>query len=56
NRRSHIAETPFGWAKHTLGFRRFTGRGLARANAEFTFHAMVNNICKALTAGHLATT
>ncbi|ANY23563.1 transposase [Gordonia terrae] len=56
SRRSHIAETPFGWAKHTLGFRRFTGRGLARANAEFTFHAMVNNICKALTAGHLATT
>lgn len=55
SQRSHIAETPFGWAKHTLGFRRFTGRGLARAEAEFAFHALVHNLCKALTTGHLAT-
>jgi transposase len=32
--RSHIAETPFGHAKHNLGFRRFTSRGLARARSE----------------------
>lgn len=46
--RSHIAETPFGHAKHNLGFRRFTGRGLARARSEWTFHAAVHNIGKIL--------
>jgi transposase len=50
--RSHIAETPFGHAKHNLGFRRFTSRGLARARSEWTFHAAVHNIGKILT--HLA--
>jgi transposase len=50
--RSHIAETPFGHAKHNLGFRRFTSRGLGRARSEWTFHAAVHNICKILT--HLA--
>jgi transposase len=53
-KRSHIAETPFGHAKHNLGFRRFTGRGLARARSEWTFHATVHNIGKILT--HLAAT
>jgi len=52
--RSHIAETPFGHAKHNLGFRRFTSRGLARARSEWTFHAAVHNIGKILT--HLAAT
>jgi hypothetical protein len=52
--RSHIAETPFGHAKHNLGFRRFTGRGLARARSEWTFHAAVHNIGKILN--HLART
>ncbi len=52
--RSHIAETPFGHAKHNLGFRRFTGRGLARARSEWTFHAAVHNIGKILN--HLAST
>jgi hypothetical protein len=52
--RSHIAETPFGHAKHNLGFRRFTGRGLARAHSEWTFHAAVHNIGKILN--HLAAT
>jgi transposase len=52
--RSHIAETPFGHAKHNLGFRRFTGRGLARARSEWTFHAAVHNIGKILN--HLAAT
>lgn len=50
--RSHIAETPFGHAKHNLGFRRFTGRGLARARSEWDFHAAVHNIGKIIT--HLA--
>lgn len=52
--RSHIAETPFGHAKHNLGFRRFTGRGLARARSEWTFHAAVHNIGKILN--HIAAT
>jgi transposase len=47
-KRSHIAETPFGHAKHNLGFRRFTGRGLDRARSEWTFHAAVHNIGKIL--------
>jgi hypothetical protein len=50
--RSHIAETPFGHAKHNLGFRRFTGRGLARAVSEWDLHAAVHNIGKII--GHLA--
>ncbi len=54
--RSHIAETPFGHAKHNLKFRQFTSRGLTRADAEFAFHAMVHNIMKTIAAGHWATT
>jgi transposase len=50
--RSHIAETPFGHAKHNLGFRRFTSRGLARARSEWDFHASVHNIGKIIS--HLA--
>ena len=50
--RSHIAETPFGHAKHNLGFRRFTGRGLARARSEWAFHTAVHNIGKIIR--HLA--
>lgn len=49
--RSHIAETPFGHAKHNLGFRRFSSRGQQRASAEFTFHAIVHNLFKAIGAG-----
>jgi transposase len=51
--RSHIAETPFAHAKHNLGFRRFTSRGLHRATAEFSFHALVHNLFKAIGTGHL---
>lgn len=51
--RSHIAETPFGHAKHNLGFRRFTSRGLPRAQAEWAFHGAVHNLFKAITTGHL---
>lgn len=53
SRRSHIAETPFGHAKHNLNFRRFTSRGLDRAAAEFSFHAMVHNLLKAISTGNL---
>ena len=48
--RSHIAETPFAHAKHNLGFRRFTSRRIDRAAAEFSFHALVHNVVKAITA------
>ena len=51
--RSHIAETPFAHAKHNLGFRRFTSRGIDRAAAEFSFHALVHNLVKAIAAGAL---
>ncbi|WP_433665256.1 transposase [Nocardia sp. CA-128927] len=51
--RSHIAETPFGHAKHNLGFRRFTSRGTSRAAAEFSFHALVHNLFKAIGTRHL---
>lgn len=52
--RSHIAETPFAHAKHNLGFRRFTSRGIDRAAAEFTFHALVHNLTKLIGCGVLA--
>ena len=51
--RGHIAETPFAHAKHNLGFRRFTARGIKRATAEFSFHALVHNFFKAIGTGHL---
>jgi hypothetical protein len=51
--RSHIAETPFAHAKHNLGFRRFTSRGISRASAEFSFHALVHNLLKAIGTGTL---
>jgi transposase len=53
SQRSHIAETPFAHAKHNIGFRRFTSRGIARATAEFTFHALVHNLLKAMGTGRL---
>jgi len=52
--RGHIAETPFGHAKHNIGFRRFTSRGIIRATAEFSFHALVHNLFKAIGTGALA--
>jgi transposase len=52
--RGHIAETPFAHAKHNLGFRRFTSRGIKRATAEFSFNALVHNLFKAIGTGHLA--
>ena len=52
--RSHIAETPFAHAKHNMGFCRFTSRGIARAAAEFSLHALVHNRLKAIGSGALA--
>ena len=54
--RSHIAETPFAHAKHNLGFRRFTSRGINRAAAEFAFHALVHNLTKLIGNPALAPT
>jgi len=51
--RGRIAETTFGHGKHNLGFRRFTGTGLDRANAEWTFHAAVHNLSKIINHGGL---
>lgn len=45
--RGHIAETPFGQAKHNQNFRRTTGRGLAHAKADWGFNALVHNLTKA---------
>lgn len=53
--RGHIAETPFGHAKHNLGFRQFSQRGIDAVTGEWTFHALVHNLSKALRAGRLAT-
>lgn len=52
--RSHIAETPFAHAKHNLGFRRFSSRGIDRAAAEFSFHALVHNLTKLIGCRVLA--
>lgn len=46
--RSPIAETPFGHAKHNLGFHRFSSRGLDRANSQWAFHAAMHNLGKIL--------
>ena len=54
--RSHIAETPFAHAEHNVGFRRLASCGIDRAAAEFSFHALVHNLFKAIGAGALAPT
>jgi transposase len=51
--RGHIAETPHGHIKHTMGLRQLSVRGTARAAAEWTFAAAVCNLLKAITSGHL---
>ena len=43
-RRSHIAETPHGRIKHTMGFRQLTLRGLRKASGEWTFTCAVHNL------------
>jgi transposase len=49
--RSPIAEGPFGHLKHNLGFRRFSMRGLARANGEWAFANTVTNLLKIHATG-----
>lgn len=49
HQRGHIAETPFGHAKHNWSFRQFSGRGLTNARTEWAFHALVHNLFKAIT-------
>jgi transposase len=44
--RSPLAEGPFGNIKHNHGFRRFSMRGLPRANGEWTFQNTVTNLQK----------
>ena len=40
----HIAEPPFGWIKHVMGFRRFSVRGLRKVQGEWAL------VCLALNA------
>jgi transposase len=51
--RGHIAETPHGQIKHNMRFRKLTMRGLAKAQAEWTFACTVHNLFKAISSGHL---
>ncbi|HEY2304404.1 MAG TPA: transposase, partial [Streptosporangiaceae bacterium] len=44
--RGPLAEGPFGDIKHNKGFRRFSMRGLARANGEWSFQNTVTNLLK----------
>jgi transposase len=48
--RGPLAEGPFGDIKHNHGFRRFSMRGLARANGEWAFQNTVTNLLKIHTA------
>jgi hypothetical protein len=47
-RRKAIAELPFGWIKHVLGFRRFSLRGLKKAQGEWQL------VCAALNLKRIA--
>jgi hypothetical protein len=51
--RGHIAETPHGYIKHTMGFRQLSMRGMPKAAAEWAFAATVHNLFKAITTSHL---
>jgi hypothetical protein len=42
--RKHIAEPPFGWMKHVLGFRSFSLRGLTNVAGEFCLVALALNL------------
>lgn len=47
-RRKAIAELPFGWIKHVLGFRRFSLRGLKKVRGEWQL------VCAALNLKRMA--
>ena len=42
--RKHLAEPPFGWIKHVLGFRQFSLRGLSKVNGEFNLVCLATNL------------
>lgn len=48
-RRKWLSEPPNGWVKNVLGFRQFSMRGLAKANAEWRL------VCAALNLRRMAT-
>jgi transposase len=50
-RRGPLAEGPFGNIKHNHGFRRFSMRGLSRAQGEWAFQNTVTNLLKIHTTG-----
>ena len=45
-RRGPTIETVFGNGKHNWNFKRFTGAGLKRAQADWAFHGIVHNLSK----------
>jgi hypothetical protein len=47
-RRKAIAELPFGWIKHVLGFRHFSLRGLKKVQGEWQL------VCAALNLKRIA--
>lgn len=47
-RRKWLSEPPNGWVKHVLGFRQFSMRGIAKAQAEWKF------VCAALNLKRMA--
>ena len=50
-RRGPLAEGPFGNTKHNRGFRRFSLRGLPRAEGEWAFQNTVTNLLKIHATG-----
>jgi transposase len=50
-RRGPLAEGPFGNIKHNHGFRRFSMRGLSRAQGEWAFQNTVTNLLKIHATG-----
>ncbi len=52
-RRKVIAEPPFGWIKHVLGFRHFSFRGLKKNNAEWHLIGLAVNL-RRMSGGMLA--
>ena len=47
-KRKALAEPPFGWIKHVLGFRRFSLRGLKKVQGEWQL------VCAALNLKRIA--
>ena len=43
-KRKWLSEAPFGWIKHVLGFRRFSLRGLEKAQGEWVLVCLALNV------------